>query len=487
MTAQTWARPDAPSIVGQAAHYDYAGNQISDANIELVLGELHKTLTPGQKQIVYCPKRKILVTGGERAGKSFTSALYAVPRIPYGRLFWFVGPDYEDAQAEFRYCIEMLGDLGAIRTQRDVSMPKLGKWQASLKSGQFLETKSSLEVEKISSKAPDGIVMCEAGRQKYAAYLRCVGRTAEKRGWLFMCGTLEQSESWYGEYWEDWQSSLNADGGISFSIPTWDNYFVFPGGRQDPEIEALYQAYRKVPGMFEERCAAIPVAPTGLVFREPKRSIHVSNKAVLNKDYPVYLAVDPSGGGAPYAVLACQFLPCVCADKHPKDRMELCNIIDEVYETGKTGEQVMDLCRRKAWWSSVKGGAIDVEAPDEQKRWLSICKVNLRSERIPQLAGIRREKSFLYYKQEAVTGGFVDYPHLQVNPDCEGLLYEWRHYKRTDPSDANLIPREIPPSNQPNHSVKALWYLLISRFGYVKGPGVPKVVRYWNKPKAAQL
>ena len=217
-----WARPNEPSIVGQSAHYDYAGNQISEASIQIVLEALHKTLTPGQKQIVYCPKRKILVTGGERAGKSFTSALYAVPRIPYGRLFWFVGPDYEDAQSEFRYCIEMLGDLGAIRTQRDVSMPKLGKWQATLKSGQFLETKSSLEVEKISSKAPDGIVMCEAGRQKYAAYLRCVGRTAEKRGWLFMCGTLEQSEAWYGEYWEDWQSSLNADGGISFIIPTWD-------------------------------------------------------------------------------------------------------------------------------------------------------------------------------------------------------------------------------------------------------------------------
>ena len=122
---KAWERQDTPTIVGESAYQTYAGNQISEANVTLVLDQLGKKLTPGQRKIVYCPTRKILVTGGERAGKSFTSALFAVPRIPYGRLFWFVGPDYEDAQSEFRYTIEMLGELGAIRTQPHISIPKL--------------------------------------------------------------------------------------------------------------------------------------------------------------------------------------------------------------------------------------------------------------------------------------------------------------------------------------------------------------------------
>lgn len=423
----------------------------------------------------------MLVAGGERAGKSFTSALYAIVRIPYGKLFWFVGPDYEQAQAEFKYTIEMLGQLGAIRSQRDVSMPKVGKWQAVLRSGQLLETKSADEVKKIASKAPDGIIMCEAAQHQYASYLRCVGRVAEKRGWLFMCGTFEGSEGWYPELFDEWALANNPDGGVSYSLASWENPFVYPLGRQDPEIQSLEIAYRRVPGMFEERCGAIPVPPIGLVFREFRHSVHVSSKAKFNPELPVYLAVDPSGGGAPYSVLACQFKECECSDKHPHDRMELCHVIDEVYETGMIGEDVMQLCLRKPWWKAVRGGAIDVEAPDEQKRWLSHTKKHLKSEKVPQLQGIRREKSFMHYSYDD-KGQLADLPHLQINPDCSGLQTEYRQYKRHDPTDDALIPKEVPPSNQPNHSIKGLWYLLIARYGYVRGRKLPTVSR--NRVKA---
>ena len=249
----------------EGSQRDYRGSGVPSGNIELVLQELGVTVSPKQREILHCQRRKMLVAGGERAGKSFTSALYAIVRIPYGKLFWFVGPDYEQAQAEFKYTIEMLGQLGAIRSQRDVSMPKVGKWQAVLRSGQLLETKSADEVKKIASKAPDGIIMCEAAQHQYASYLRCVGRVAEKRGWLFMCGTFEGSEGWYPELFDEWALANNPDGGVSYSLASWENPFVYPLGRQDPEIQSLEIAYRRVPGMFEERCGAIPVPPIGLV------------------------------------------------------------------------------------------------------------------------------------------------------------------------------------------------------------------------------
>ena len=459
---------------------------VTKFSIDTITSRLHIALYPAQKEIVYCPLRRLLITGGERAGKSFVSSVYAVTRVPYGSLFWIVGPDYEQARSEFDYIVQMLGELGAFATQRSISQPKVGKCRADLKSGQIIETKSSDEVMKLASRAPDGIIMSEAAQQSYESYLKCVGRVAEKRGWLLMSGTLEGSENWYPELFNEWAVSRNPEDGISFSLPSWGNTSVYPGGRNDPEILNLERAYRKVPGFFEERIAATPVPPTGLVFREFRSSVHVTNDAKFDARYPVYLAVDPSGGGAPYSVLACQFKICTCPIPegervaHKYDKIEDCFIIDEIYETSQLGDTIMDTAKKRIWWSSVRGGAIDVEAPDEKLRWLTRCKVNLKAEKVPQLHGIRRLHTFLHYTTDPITGQYTDAPHLHMHPRVSSLPYEFMKYKRRDPAEGFIITKDEPPSAQPNHSIKALWYLLIARYGYVKGNSVPKPAYNWH-------
>jgi len=447
-------------------------------------------LSEVQSTSLYDLHRLKMVAGGERAGKSFITALFGTTRTPFGSLFWIVGPDYEQCRREFDYWVDFLGTLGAIRTMRDLSVPKIGKASAVTKTGQLIETKTSDEVMKLAGKAPNGIAMVEAAQQSYEAFLKCVGRLAETRGWLFLSGTFEGSEGWYADKFSEWESPDNPEGGVSFSMPTWSNTLVFPGGREDPEILRMERIYSRVPGWFEERLGATPVPPSNLVFRDFRSSVHVGDGAKFRTNLPVYLAIDPSDGSNPYAVLACQFIPHVREAPHP-DPIDYCHVIDELYVTGKITEQIVSMAKEKPWWENVKGGAIDVEAPDEKKRWKKYGNVTLHAEKVQVLSGIRRLKTFLHYKRDPKTGEFTELPHLVIHPRVKSLPFEVRKYKRPETAitkgdqEAKTLRKE-PPQGQPDHALKALWYLLIARYGEVKA--VPKfnVVYNWRHHVAGQ-
>lgn len=436
-----------------------------------------------QLGVLYLTNRNILVAGGERAGKSHVSGEFLSSRVPYGSLFWIVADNYELARPELGYAIDFLGSLGAIESTRDVSTPKVGKASLRTKTGQLIETKTADDVRKLAAVAPDGIVIAEAAQCPYEAYLRCVGRLAEKRGWLLMSGTFEGSLSWYADKYTEWRNPRNFEGGIAVSLPSWGNPYVYPRGRSDPEIIRLETLYSPVEGLFEERCGAVPVPPVGLVFREFRSTVHISDTASYRSDLPVYLAIDPSAGGNPYSVLACQFHPRVYQADHP-DKIDDCYVIDEIYER-KQDEEIIEEAMTRFWWGQVRGGAIDHEAPDSKKRWLKIGKVHLHSEKVRQLEGIRRLKSFLYYKRDD-TGLVTQRPHLLLNPRVKGLSYEFGRFKRKDAVDDDREPREEPPSDQPNHSIKALWYLLIARYGPVKGARIPRVAITWQRPRLSR-
>src|SRR5690606_39648731 len=67
---------------------------------------------------------------------------------------------------------------------------------------------------------------------------------------IFFSGTFEGAYGWYADLWNRWQGP-NDDGGKSFSLPTWTNRAVYPGGREDPEIKR--QESLMPPDLFQER------------------------------------------------------------------------------------------------------------------------------------------------------------------------------------------------------------------------------------------
>ncbi len=423
----------------------------------------------------------MLVAGGERAGKSYVSGLHLATRVPYGNLFWIVADTYELARPEFEYASEFLQRVGAIGSKRDISLPKVGQATLQTKTGQVIQTKSADDVQKLAAVAPDGIVMAEAAQCDYEAYLRCVGRLAEKRGWLLLSGTFEGSLSWYADKFTDWRGS-NFEGGVSLSLPSWGNHHVYPEGREDPEILRLEALYSRVEGLFDERCGAVPVPPVGLVFREYREVIHVSEHAKFNPDLPVYLAVDPSSGGNPYTVLACQFHTRVHLDSDTVlDLIDDCFVVDEIYEQWQD-EDIIEAAQDRVWFSNVAGGAIDHQAPDSKRRWRKLGGVHLVSKKILQAEGIRRLKSFLHYKKDE-HGLVTRQPYLHLHPSIRSLPYEFSRYKFKEPISDDRSWKSEPPVDSHNHSVKALWYLLFNRYGPIKSGRIAKVTHTWQKPK----
>lgn len=445
-------------------------------------------LLPSAGQILPLASRARVkqVTGGERAGKSVYTTAELLTRAPWGKLFWIVAEDYEGCHREFEYAVDGFNKLGALE-RKGVSMPNRQQWRMNLKSGQLIETKSGQDVSKLRSDAPDGILIVEAGTCSQALFLKSFGRLSETHGWLVISGTFESSYGWYAELFNEMQKPNDTYRGRSFSLPTWTNLTVFPGGREHPEIQRLWRIYRRVPGMFEERVAGIPAKPATLVFREFREYVHVSDQAIYRPGVPVYLAVDPSDGGHPYACLAVQFA--MDSDPDPDDPIDFCNVIDEIWETGVIDEQVIDEAMSREWWQDVAGGAIDVNAPDSRRRWATRARRPLVADKIEQLAGIRRLHTFLHYVENDEPGGaqFTTPPHLQVHPQCEGLIHEFNHYKRKDRLiNESDLPPEVPSANQPNDAIKALWYLLVARYGYVKSKGVPKPRKYGTTSRARQ-
>src|SRR3990167_6265517 len=136
--------------------------------------------------------RRVIITGGVRAGKTTRGAFKAFKESlnPAVKLIWFVGPDYVQAREEFRMVLEWCLELGLLARDDTgkfkYSMPQDGQRSLTTITGCRIETKSAKHPETLASVAPDGIVMCEPGQMSGEVYDMCIGRLIEKGGWMFL-------------------------------------------------------------------------------------------------------------------------------------------------------------------------------------------------------------------------------------------------------------------------------------------------------------
>ena len=314
---------------------------------------------------------------------------------------------------------------------------------------------------KVGSEAPDGIVICEVAQITLQEYRRLCDRTAEKRGWVVGTGTFESSLGWYPETWKLYQ--LPGQQGQSFSLPSWSNKVVYPGGIDDPEIQRLKENNSN--DYFNERFGGVPSPPHGLVFPEFRYLTHVCDMAIV--DSPVYLWIDPGYAGA-YAVEVVQMQgDTVC-------------VVDEVYEHGLVTEQIIDICKVKPWWRKVVGGVVDIAARQHQAMpavaevWESKAGLHLMSNVVSEDAGRERLHSFL------TVHPIEHVPHLLVDPKCEGILSEFgvvpnpfsneaEPYKWKEDRIGKVVG--TAPEDKNNHGIKAVIYGLVNKFGYVTRAG----------------
>jgi hypothetical protein len=418
--------------------------------------------TPNEHQsaILCSPERIKLITGGERSGKSYITAAEGyiwLWQMGADDVLWIVGPDYEQSRPEFAYLQQMMESSGLIHPTAHVATPRIGSWSMYTRPGTLIVTKSSADPQTLAGVPPAGVLMVECAQSSYESFLRLMGRVSQKRGPLLMSGTFETSLGWLAPLWRRWQAD-NEDQARSFSLPTWTNLAIYPGGRTDPEIKRLEALYP--PDFFMERLGGEPSPPSRLVFREfaaekDGKPWHVSRSAEFDPKKKVILGVDP-GYSHYYAILAA----------HVDTAAQKVVIFDEICEQGKLADDLIKMAKLRPWWPNVsviimdKAGRQHLGSISQAEEWAGKTGKRIVMNNVPIQDGILRYRTFL--KEDPLTGQ----PRMVFHPRCKRAIQEHSLYMNSKDSEGR--PVSELPVDKDNDAVKALTYLLVGCFGLVQ-------------------
>lgn len=436
-----------------------------------------------QWPILTCEAREVILAGGEQAGKSTMASKFLIARwdMPFKKtgvpgIFWIVGKDYESTLKEMEYCALDAQRLGIALSlphrfypdNLEIILGIQGKEIARIKN------KSLKDELKIMAESPDGVIIAEAAQITYSAFRKLQARVARSRGWIFAEGTFEGSTGWYPELWQYYQTPGTE--GESFSLPSWTNLAYYPGGRQDPEIlrqEAKYPA-----DFFDERFAAIPCKPQGVVIPEFSNRIHVGGYP-FDKDLPVDITADPGYFGAS-SVHAIQ------------GRGDQIWIIDEIYLHGRITEEIIEVCKLRPWWPNRRSpGTIDIAARQHQAMaspeevWREKAGMVMSSRKVNINGGIDLLRTSM--KPHPVTGK----PVILINQNCLGLICEMGGGKppeltgeqektHNDMEKWGAWIRDLAtgkPVDKHNHACKDISYYLANKVGYREIGGFKQKVK----------
>jgi len=429
------------------------------------------TPTDEQLPILESPYRFNLVAGGEQAGKSMVASKYLLGRFMETEepgLYWLVAADYERTRAEFEYLVQDFATLGILKQ----ASKRVDPGYIVLADGTRIETKSAKDPRTLAMRAPHGILGCEASQLDMETFFRLRGRCAPKRGWMFLSGTFEGSLGWYPQMYTAWAAGADPEA-RAYSLPSWTNKYLYPGGREDPEIQRLKEVASD--DFYMERIEGKPSPPKGLVFTEFRPDQHVVDVEYV-PDVPVHLWMDPGYAGG-YAVEVIQV------------QGEQIQVIDEIYEVGLVTDEIIDIAKSRPWWPDVKFGVIDIAGNQHQAMaapaevWLQQAGLYLSSQKVKINEGTERLKGWL--KIDPRTHA----PRIVFSPKCIGIMSEFgmapnpfdgqtRAYRWKTDREGNIVGDT--PEDKYNHGVKAIIYGLIDRFGYSYVQGHDRIkVRRW--------
>jgi hypothetical protein len=266
--------------------------------------DLHQDRT--RFKVIRCGRRwgKTMFGGHEMTTRVLTPSPYAGgPSIG-----WVVGPNYTDAEKEFRIIYD---DLRKIGVDRDcikfVKNADSGSLHIVTSWGAEVIGKSAAHPDKLVGEGLDWVLMVEAGRHKRQTWGQYIRPTlSDKRGEAIFSGVPEgksENSLLYALY-ERGQSD-RFQSWMSYKRPSWTNDIVFPGGRQDLEILEAEEDLTK--DEFDRQYGAEFTDKTGVVMKEYDDDIHLGDFD-YNPAWPTYMAVD-YGFTNPFVILFIQVGP----------------------------------------------------------------------------------------------------------------------------------------------------------------------------------
>jgi len=220
-----------------------------------------------QEEVVSCPVRNRVVSAGRRFGKSDIGGHELVPEalVTYDlqqmlketgkrRDFWIVGPEYSDAEKEFRVAYN---SLTALQVPFDkpgtYNDPLGGNMHISLWEGTFqIHCKSARHPEQLVGEGLRGVILSEAAKLKPSVWYKYLRPTlADFDGWSLMASTPE-GKNWFYDQWllgrdpnrPDWRS---------WRFPAWSNPYVYKTPTSTQDVKILQEKLAKNPDQLSIR------------------------------------------------------------------------------------------------------------------------------------------------------------------------------------------------------------------------------------------
>lgn len=433
---------------------------------------------PAQIPIHADVSRNRVVAAGRRTGKSTAGGHELTPEAYRAYMnrklledkgirmeFWIVGPNYTDAEKEFRV---FYNDVK--RLKFPVDRPgtyydaRSGNMQISLWDGKFLVTaKSAMHPESLVGEGLFGVIMAEAAKQKESTWTKYIRPTlADFQGWALFNSTPE-GKNWFYDLWQKSKDPEETEWS-SHRFPSWYNTRVFPLGRKDPEILSLERDLTSE--AFSQEIGAQFSDYVGRVFKLWDEEKHVGDFP-YDPTLPVYLATD-YGWTNPNVGLWIQ-----------KDHWDNLYIIGEYYERGRTDDEfASELLERFPGLCSV---ARELYPDPEDPGASAVIGRKLRLGVKGATGGprkVRLDLIRLWLKDvnPHLPEGHVDrHPKLRVDRRCLNVIREMEAYKYPDTKNEATTNEKEEPLKKDDHTPEALGRFMVGHFGNVVQQGRTRV------------
>lgn len=438
-----------------------------------------------QRKIHASTARFQVVAAGRRTGKSTAGGMELLPEVYRAYLqkdrldalgqrheYWIVGPQYTDAEKEFRAfynaCRRLEMPFDKPGTYYDA---RGGNLAVSLWGGKFLlHGQSAKYPENLVGEGLNGVIMAEAAKMKLRIWDQYIRPTlADFRGWGKFNSTPE-GRNWFYDKWQIGQHGTDPEW-QSFRFPSYANEKIFPLGADDPEI--LSMAGGMSEEMAEQEIYAKFSKYVGQVFKTWDEEWHVRADCVYNPSWPLFIATD-YGWTNPNVALFIQV--------DPWDRVY---VIDEYYQSHRSAEEfaqdLLDGVQSTAHEALARKATRLYPDPADPAASHTLSE-RLRLQVQGDTGGEIKDRLEIIRKWLKDENPHLDITHpdrrprIIVNPKCKHLIYEMDAYRYPKTKDEETNEKEAPLKKD-DHAPEALGRFMRGHFGLQATQAPPQMRR----------
>jgi hypothetical protein len=235
---------------------------------------------PLQREILLSRKRQRVLAAGRRAGKSqiggyalVAEAFRALGELPtleernLRREYWIVGPEYSDAEKEFRVVWDSLKRLGFdFDKPGSYNNPDSGEMHISMFDRRFIvSAKSAKYPGTLVGEGLSGVVFSEAAKLKEKIFNKYIRPTLADFGGWSLFGSTPEGRNWFYDFWNIGMDANRLDWG-GWRAPSWANPFVYPGGCDEALLETFRVAQRESAHAFDTAMNSVHQIQTDMGF-----------------------------------------------------------------------------------------------------------------------------------------------------------------------------------------------------------------------------